>query len=142
MNTATDTRSAGAAFTQPELFLPEDKQQGFFASVRGMQLLEQTTTLITELLDAQSQPGAEEILSKIERDIGWIGRWIFWEAVRRLREDNTLAAYQRNYLNSALSDEAVRQAFAGDAMRAELNWEDALQSTRAEKKKNKQSKEH
>lgn len=115
MSTPANTRSAGARFTQPELFLPEDRQQGFFASVRGKQLLEQTTTLITKLLDARGQPGAEEVLSKIEQDIGWIGRWIFWEAVRRMREDKTLPAYQRDYLTTALSDEAVRQALAGDA---------------------------
>jgi hypothetical protein len=115
MTTPTDSRSAGASVSHPELFLPEDKQEAFFASVCGMQLLEQTTTLITELLETQSQPGAEEVLSKIEQDIGWIGRWIFWETVRRMREDKNLQAYQRDYLTTALSDEAVRQALAGDA---------------------------
>src|SRR5947208_1514643 len=50
MSTLEANRTQDARISQPELFLPEDNQQAFFASDRGKQLLELITTLITELL--------------------------------------------------------------------------------------------
>jgi hypothetical protein len=102
------------SLVQSELFLPAGQEQTFFASERGKELLHGTRNLIVDLLAGRTQPSATEVLAHIEQSVGWEGRWSFWPAVRELRDSRELQAYQRAYLNTTLSDDAIREALAGD----------------------------
>jgi hypothetical protein len=63
----------------------------------------------------QQQPGASELLEKLEQKLGWKIRSLVIPALRELREDKTLKGFIRSYLTSTLSDSEVETALRGEA---------------------------
>jgi hypothetical protein len=62
-----------------------------------------------------TQPGAGELLEMVVKKLGWHARHELLPVVRQLREGGQLAAYQRDYLKTTLSDEEINDALRGKA---------------------------
>ncbi len=67
------------------------------------------------LTNQHAQPGAGDLLQKLERVFGWPARHELLGVVRQLREDRQLQGFLRNYLKTVLSDDAINEALRGKA---------------------------
>lgn len=73
------------------------------------------------LVCERTQPGAGELLEKLEEHFGWPVRYVFAEAVAALRDDRQLPGYLRDYLRLTLTDENISEALRGGVKK---NYED------------------
>jgi len=74
---------------------------------------------ITEILDSHRQPSAGELLQHLEGKYEWSIRQAFRSGIRQLGTSRQLKRYDRDYLNSVLSDEEVDAALRGKAKPAQ-----------------------
>lgn len=89
-------------------------QVGYGSPSQTEELQQAVRAKILDVLSAQRQPSAGEMLRLVEQELGWRARWCFLPAVRELREDHSLQRYLREYLTTALSDEEVSTALRGE----------------------------
>lgn len=79
---------------------------------------------ITNYITHPRQPSAAELLDKVEEKYGWQSRLVFSEVINKLRNDQTLQKYLREYLNTNISEEAINSA-----LRSGLNATKEFRST-------------
>ncbi len=70
---------------------------------------------ILAILRREQQPGASELLTKLEGSLGWKVRAELLPAIKELRGDKTVKGFLREYLTTTTSDAEVEAALRGDA---------------------------
>lgn len=83
---------------QPELFTKPPEMSFVIATAKEA---------IRTIMGKNRQPGAEELLRQLEKEIGWSVRHVFSQVIDEMREEPKLASYQRDYLKATLSDENI-----------------------------------
>ncbi len=66
-------------------------------------------------ITGRRQPSARELLQMLEKKFGWRIRHIFASIIQKMRSDDSIQAYLRDYLKTVLSDEEIKTSVMGDA---------------------------
>jgi hypothetical protein len=70
---------------------------------------------ISQYLTSPRQPSANELLEHLEKTFGWKVRHFITQIIQRMRDDQNLQRYLRDYLKTALSEEELQQALLGNS---------------------------
>lgn len=79
------------------------------------ELRAQVREAILNLIAAENQPSAGELLTLLEEQFGWWTRTVFMPIVQALRSDLAVREYLREYLKITLTDEELAEALRGGA---------------------------
>lgn len=70
---------------------------------------------ILAVLATEQQPGASELLQRLEQKLGWKVRAHFLAVIQELRQEKTVKGFLREYLAATLADAEVEAALRGEA---------------------------